>query len=124
MLVVAVGLVAGYWLVAFLMQIVRKTGGGAGAYSPSEQGTADKETNEHRESNQEAPPEPPQTSLHPRPPWYEVLGVKPYATGEEVRISYRKLLSQYHPDKVAALGSELRDLATRKSQEITSAYRE
>ena len=40
------------------------------------------------------------------------------------KIKNRKLASQYHPDKVASLGPELRELAERKSREITQAYRE
>ncbi|OGA46370.1 MAG: hypothetical protein A3F74_09410 [Betaproteobacteria bacterium RIFCSPLOWO2_12_FULL_62_58] len=30
----------------------------------------------------------------------------------------------YHPDRVANLGKELRDLAERKAKEITEAFRE
>lgn len=31
-------------------------------------------------------------------------------------------MSQYHPDKVASLGPELRDLCERKTKEINTAY--
>jgi DnaJ-domain-containing protein 1 len=31
-------------------------------------------------------------------------------------------MSQYHPDKVAHLGTELQDLATKKAQEFNKAY--
>jgi DnaJ-domain-containing protein 1 len=53
-----------------------------------------------------------------------VLAVPPTATAAEIRDAYRRLISQYHPDKVNNLGQEFRDLATRKSQEITAAYAE
>jgi DnaJ-domain-containing protein 1 len=33
-------------------------------------------------------------------------------------------MSQYHPDKVASLGRELRELAESKSKEISVAYQE
>ncbi|SRR5258706_9637049 len=56
------------------------------------------------------------------PSWSVVLGVAPSATEAEIRAAYRRLMSQYHPDKVAALGSELRELAERKSKEIGTAY--
>jgi DnaJ domain len=57
-----------------------------------------------------------------RTTWEEVLLVPPTATVAEIRDAYRHLISQHHPDKVNNLGQELRDLATRKSQEITAAY--
>jgi DnaJ like chaperone protein len=53
-----------------------------------------------------------------------VLGVDPNASVEEIRQAYRLLISQYHPDRVATLGDELKALAERKSKDITRAYRE
>lgn len=57
-------------------------------------------------------------------PWHAILKVSPNATLDEIRHAYKTLLSQYHPDKVATLGEELRNLADRKTKAITSAYRE
>lgn len=57
------------------------------------------------------------------PEWYETLGVASGASTSEMRRAYQTLMGQYHPDKVAALGPELRDLAERKSKEINLAYR-
>lgn len=51
---------------------------------------------------------------------YEVLGVSPNASEEEVKAAYRKLAKKYHPDKYA--NSELADLANEKMQEINQAY--
>ena len=31
--------------------------------------------------------------------WFEVLGVQPDSTNEEVKKAYRKLVSTFHPDK-------------------------
>jgi DnaJ like chaperone protein len=56
--------------------------------------------------------------------WYDILQVPSSATGAEIRDAYKHLIAQYHPDKVDSLGQELKDLAVRKSQEITEAYRE
>jgi len=56
--------------------------------------------------------------------WHEILGVSSEATADEIREAYKRLISKYHPDKVDALGEELRDLAEHKTQEITAAYRE
>lgn len=58
------------------------------------------------------------------PAWFTVLNVSPSATPDEIRQSYRTLVSQYHPDKVATLGAELKAVAERKSKEINVAYEE
>ncbi len=54
--------------------------------------------------------------------WYEVLNVSPNADTQEIRRAYKSLMSQYHPDKVASLGAELRELCERKTKEINTAY--
>lgn len=54
--------------------------------------------------------------------WFEVLGVSRTATLDEVQTAYRSLIRQYHPDKVANLGEELRELAEKKSKDINQAY--
>ncbi len=56
--------------------------------------------------------------------WHFVLDVPSTSTIEEIRRAYKIQMSQYHPDKVAALGSELKTLAERKSKDINFAYRQ
>lgn len=51
-----------------------------------------------------------------------VLGVALGASRQEMRTAYREKISQYHPDKVAALGPELKALAEEKTKEINRAY--
>ena len=58
----------------------------------------------------------------PEPTWYATLNVGADATPAEIKYSYRTLMSQYHPDKVATLGDELKTVAERKSKEINAAY--
>lgn len=53
---------------------------------------------------------------------YQVLGLKPGAPPAEIRAAYRQAAQAYHPDKVAHLGPELRELAQKKFVEIQKAY--
>ena len=46
------------------------------------------------------------------------------ATKEEIKAAYKRLASQYHPDKVSHLGEEFRVLAEQKFKEIQRAYQE
>ncbi len=53
---------------------------------------------------------------------YEILGISPDASPEEIRRAYRRLASQYHPDKVSHLGPEFREMAETRFKEIQQAY--
>jgi len=53
---------------------------------------------------------------------FGVLGISPGASKQEIQAAYRKIVQQYHPDKVAHLGPELQDLAKEKFVEIQNAY--
>ena len=55
-------------------------------------------------------------------PWYVVLDVDRSASRSEITAAYRTRISQYHPDKVARMGPEIRALAEQKSAEINAAY--
>ncbi len=51
---------------------------------------------------------------------YEVLGISPAATDEEVKAAYRELARKYHPDNYG--NNPLSDLAEEKMQQINEAY--
>jgi len=54
--------------------------------------------------------------------YYEILGLQPGASPEEIKKAYRKLSMQYHPDKVMHLGEEFQQVAEEKMKELNAAY--
>ena len=80
-------------------------------------GQADqRETHEGRSERSE-------TARVPKDPW-GVLGVDRDSSPEDIKKAYRRLVNQYHPDKVAHLGEEFRELAEMRFKEIHGAYQE
>jgi molecular chaperone DnaJ len=51
---------------------------------------------------------------------YEVLGLKPGASDEEIKAAYRELVKKYHPDRY--MDNPLNDLAEEKMLENNEAY--
>ncbi len=54
-------------------------------------------------------------------PW-RVLGLTNEASDAEVDLAYRRLISQYHPDKLSGAADELRRQADSKARAINAAY--
>ena len=52
----------------------------------------------------------------------ETLGLKEPFTLEDIKPAYRKIIAQYHPDRVAAMGDEIKEVAEKKAKEINRAY--
>lgn len=48
-------------------------------------------------------------------PWWDVLGLSPLATREEVRQQYRLLAKRYHPDQNLRLDAEARFEALQRA---------
>jgi DnaJ-domain-containing protein 1 len=54
-------------------------------------------------------------------PW-RVLGLTEEASDAEVDLAYRRLITQYHPDKLSGAADELRRQAEARAREINAAY--
>lgn len=55
---------------------------------------------------------------------YAVLGLTKDASDDEIRKAYRKMALQYHPDRVATLGEDVKAAAQKKFQEINEEKKE
>ena len=52
----------------------------------------------------------------------KVLGLEQPFEKEEIKSTYRKIIAQYHPDRVIAMGPEIQEVAEKKAKEINEAY--
>ena len=55
---------------------------------------------------------------------YAALGLKAEASAQEIKRAYRKLISQYHPDKLVSQGlpDEMMEMSKKRVREINAAY--
>ncbi len=53
---------------------------------------------------------------------YRVFGLTAEASDAEIDLAYRRLISQYHPDKLAGVAPELQRQAEIKARDINAAY--
>ena len=53
---------------------------------------------------------------------YAVLNIPRNATQDEATSAYRKMAQMYHPDKVAGLAPEYREIADERMKDINAAY--
>jgi curved DNA-binding protein CbpA len=51
-------------------------------------------------------------------PW----GVSTDATEAEIKAAYRRLVSEWHPDRLNNMAKELREIATERLKTISQAY--
>lgn len=116
-LAIVFGLFLGYLLVGqFLTGKKHKIAQAQSNQEPSHrhEGRANREAGQDRRPAEDARPS--------SQPWHEVLNISRTAEIDEIKRAYRSMMSQYHPDKVAALGPELQALCERKAKQINKAY--
>jgi len=98
--------VAGFWLVSFVVEAV-------GSKSKSANDARSNSTNESSRSGDQNGKEP---------MWFEILGVAPTASTDEIKAAYRERARQYHPDRVEGLGFEFQQIAEQKMKQLNAAY--
>jgi len=103
-----VGLVGGYWVVSAFLNPSK----------PSPQNPQD----EVRRPEPAAAEKSTDPSRVDATNWHQILEVPADADADAIASAYRRKISQYHPDKVAQMGEEIRAVAAAKSQQINSAY--
>lgn len=77
---------------------------------------------EEKKEEKKAEPKRPEPAASQTPE--EVLGFKPNATftKSELKKRYLELLKQNHPDRVASMGQDFKNLAEKNTKEINKAY--
>ena len=53
---------------------------------------------------------------------YSVLGISSSSSNQEIKRAYRKMANKYHPDKIAHLGDDFKDIAQDKFKSVSEAY--
>ena len=82
------------------------------AYQASGTSSAYAKKEKHAPGSHEDPEEDP----------YKILCLERGASKQEIKAAYKRLASQYHPDKVQHLGKEFQELAHKKFIAIQKAY--
>lgn len=116
--VIVAGLLFGYRLVSHMLS---PGNGDKGRQPPGSPDNGAAANDPHGRSYESAWSSAPPAPVAPIA-WYQTLGVSESASLEEIDHAYRVQISQYHPDKVASLGEELRQLAETRSKQINAAY--
>ena len=64
------------------------------------------------------------SSAHALDDAYKALGVTKDSTDQQIKRAYRKLMSQYHPDKLMGQGvpDDMIKVATEQAKEVQTAY--
>lgn len=116
-IVIVCGLLLGYWIVASLFNkksvSSTSTHSGDDTKNKPQQNRAQNEEPDNSNSGKEE---------YIPASWFHILDVSQGASKEQIITAYKQKISQYHPDKVAQMGVEIRELAEFKSKKINAAY--
>ena len=104
----------------------KKTKNSNGSRVRSDKKRTDNHRKKQKENKSEEQPEEPSKNqdipnlkeLH----YGKVLELEDLNDAEAIKASYRKKIAQYHPDRVRAMGPEIRDVAEKKAKEVNEAY--
>jgi len=84
----------------------------------------EEKTDSSSESEPKPKPEPKPVLSEEDRAYAEILELEENAIEDfdAIKTLYRKRIAQYHPDKVLAMGPEIREVAEQKAKEINEAY--
>ncbi|MBX5481869.1 MAG: J domain-containing protein [Myxococcaceae bacterium] len=99
----------------------RKRSAGPTWSSHDERAQAHPDADEDTQPRARIPPQRAQAGADD--PWKR-LGIAPGTPLSEAKKAFRAMIAQYHPDKVAHLAPEFRELAERRTREILDAWRQ
>jgi len=117
MIVIVGGLLLGYWIVASLFNKKPASSTRSNSNNDAEKLTQENSANTEDPGNGNSCEEDYIPSS-----WFRILEVSQGATKDQIVTAYKQKIRQYHPDKVAQMGAEIRDIAELKSKQINAAY--
>lgn len=82
---------------------------------PKQEKAQDKKTSQNGPSN---------SHTHDNRTPYEVIGIKPDSSDEEIKAAYYQKMKQNHPDQVANMSQAIRFVAESETKKISAAYDE
>ena len=89
--------------------------------------TKDKYSNEKKTSHSKNSKREPNKNNHTSINQVEInygksLGLRGKVNMKQIHLAYRNKIKEYHPDKIATMAEELKELALKRTKEINEAY--
>lgn len=114
-------------LIIFLVirLVFRSLFGGRSSYTHFYYDSNEDQNRYQRQYNSQSNESSQQRTYQPAKDYYSILGVTREASDDEVKKAYRKLIMEYHPDKVANNSnndSKYKEFAAKRFREVQDAY--